>query len=192
LEAKDQQQAAATTEAVDTNVEAVNRDQEESSEEEVKVEVVDAQTLALEASRKLADENHERYMRVQADYDNFRRRSRQEKEDFAKYASTKLIEQLLPIVDNFERALAASQQVKDFDALIKGIEMTAKQLDQVLESEGLKSIESVNQPLNPDFHQAIMQVESEDHEEGVIVEEIQKGYMLKDKVIRPAMVKVST
>jgi molecular chaperone GrpE len=192
LEAKDQQQAAATTEAVDTNVEAVNLDQEESSEEEVDVEVVDAQTLALEASRKLADENHERYMRVQADYDNFRRRSRQEKEDFAKYASVKLIEQLLPIVDNFERALSASKSVKDFDVLIKGIEMTAKQLEQVLESEGLKSIESVNQPFNPDFHQAIMQVESADHEEGVIVEEIQKGYKLKDKVIRPAMVKVST
>jgi molecular chaperone GrpE len=64
-------------------------------------------------------------------------------------------------------------------------------LDQVLESEGLKSIESVNKPFNPDFHQAIMQVESEEHEEGIVVEEIQKGYMLKDKVIRAAMVKVS-
>jgi molecular chaperone GrpE len=188
LEAKEQQQAA-SAEAVDANLEATNPVQDESCEAEV--EVIDPQTLALEASRKLADDNHERYMRVQADYDNFRRRSRLEKEDFAKYASMKLIEQLLPIVDNFERALAASQQAKDFDALIKGIEMTAKLLDQVLESEGLKSIESVNQPFNPDFHQAIMQVESEGHEEGIIVEEIQKGYMLKDKVIRPAMVKVS-
>jgi molecular chaperone GrpE len=98
---------------------------------------------------------------------------------------------LLPIVDNFERALAASQQAKDFDALLKGIEMTAKQLDQVLEQEGLKAIETVGQPFNPEFHQAIMQVESEGHEEGIIVEEIQKGYILKEKVIRPAMVKVS-
>jgi molecular chaperone GrpE len=192
LKAKDQQQTAATAEeAVDANVEGINLEQEEADAAEVEVEVVDAQTLALEASRKLADDNHERYMRVQADYDNFRRRSRQEKEDFAKYASVKLIEQLLPIVDNFERALTASKSVKDFDILIKGIEMTSKQLEQVLDSEGLKAIESVNQPFNPDFHQAIMQVESEDHEEGIIVEEIQKGYMLKDKVIRPAMVKVS-
>jgi molecular chaperone GrpE len=191
LEAKDQQQqAAAAAEAVGANVEAINPDQEEAID--VEVEIVDEHAVALEAARKLADDNHERYMRVQADYDNFRRRSRQEKEDFAKYASVKLIEQLLPIVDNFERALAASKSAKDFDVLIKGIEMTAKQLDQVLESEGLKSIESVNQPFNPDFHQAIMQVESEDHEEGIIVEEIQKGYTLKDKVIRPAMVKVST
>jgi molecular chaperone GrpE len=196
LEAKEQQ--AATTEAntesntetnTETNTEAVTLLEEETIEAEV--HVVDAPSTELEALRKLADENHERYMRVQADYDNFRRRSRLEKEDFAKYASMKLIEQLLPIVDNFERALTASIQVKDFDVLIKGIEMTAKQLDQVLESEGLKSIESVNQPFNPEFHQAIMQVESEEHEEGVIVEEVQKGYMLKEKVIRPAMVKVS-
>jgi molecular chaperone GrpE len=188
LEAKEQH--AATTEAnTELNPEAATPLEEETIEAEV--HVVDAPSVELEALRKLADENHERYMRVQADYDNFRRRSRLEKEDFAKYASMKLIEQLLPIVDNFERALTASTQVKDFDVLIKGIEMTAKQLDQVLESEGLKSIESVNQPFNPEFHQAIMQVESAEHEEGIIVEEVQKGYMLKEKVIRPAMVKVS-
>jgi molecular chaperone GrpE len=185
LEAKEQQ---ATAEAVDAET-TMNIDTETI---EANVEVVDAHAVELQALRKLADENHERYMRVQADYDNFRRRSRLEKEDFAKYASMKLIEQLLPIVDNFERAIAASQQAKDYDALIKGIEMTAKQLDQVLEAEGLKSIESVNQPFNPEFHQAIMQVESEEHEEGIIIEEIQKGYILKDKVIRPAMVKVSS
>jgi molecular chaperone GrpE len=188
LEAKEQQAAAA--EAVDANAETTTNAEAEVMDHEV--EVVDANATELQGLRKLADDNHERYMRVQADYDNFRRRSRLEKEDFAKYASLKLIEQLLPIVDNFERALAASQQAKDYDALIKGIEMTAKQLDQVLESEGLKSIESVNQPFNPEFHQAIMQVESDDHEEGIILEEIQKGYMLKDKVIRPAIVKVSS
>jgi molecular chaperone GrpE len=187
LEAKEQQ---ATAEAVDANAETTTDADAEVIEAEVEVD--DAHAAELQGLRKLADENHERFMRVQADYDNFRRRSRLEKEDFAKYASLKLVEQLLPIVDNFERALAASQQAKDYDALIKGIEMTAKQLDQVLESEGLKSIESVNQPFNPEFHQAIMQVESEEHEEGIIVEEIQKGYMLKDKVIRPAMVKVSS
>jgi molecular chaperone GrpE len=163
----------------------------EASEAVGEVQELDAQAIELEGLRKLADENHERYMRVQADYDNFRRRSRLEKEDFAKYASAKLIELLLPIVDNFERALASSQQVKDFDAIIKGIEMTAKQLEQVLTEEGLKAIESVGQPFNPDFHQAIMQVESEEHDEGIIVEEIQKGYILKDKVLRPALVKVS-
>jgi molecular chaperone GrpE len=145
----------------------------------------------LEELRKQADENYQRFLRTQADFDNFRRRARQEKEDFVKYASLKLIEQLLPVIDNFERALSSSKENKDFDSLVKGLDMTFRQLDQVLVQEGLRPIESVGQPFNPEIHQAIMQVESEEHEEGIVVEELQKGYMLKDKVIRPAMVKVS-
>ncbi|GAA3403609.1 nucleotide exchange factor GrpE [Paenibacillus hodogayensis] len=145
----------------------------------------------LAEQRKLADEHYQRYLRTQADFDNFRRRSRQEKEDFAKYASAKLIEQLLPIVDNFERALAVSKDSSDSEALLKGVDMIYRQLDQVLAQEGLKRIESVGAPFNPEFHQAIMQVESEEHEEGIVLEEMQTGYILKDKVLRPAMVKVS-
>lgn len=154
-------------------------------------EAADPAASELEEARKLADENYQRYLRTQADFDNFRRRARQEKEDFVKYASLKLIEQLLPVVDNFDRALASSKENKDFDALVKGIDMTFRQLDQVLVQEGLSPIEAVGQPFNPELHQAVMQVESEEHGEGVVVEELQKGYMLKDKVIRPAMVKVS-
>jgi len=150
-----------------------------------------AGTSEIDQLRVQSEENYQRYLRVQADFDNFRRRARMEKEDFAKYASLKLIEQLLPVVDNFDRALSSSREAKDFDALVKGLDMTFRQLDQVLSQEGLKPIEAVGEPFNPEFHQAIMQVESEEHEEGIVVEEVQKGYMLKDKVIRPAMVKVS-
>ncbi|WNQ14211.1 nucleotide exchange factor GrpE [Paenibacillus aurantius] len=150
-----------------------------------------AQAAELEELRKQVEEHQQRFLRAQADFDNFRRRSRQEKEDFAKYASAKVIEQLLPIVDNFERALTSSKETKDFEALLKGLEMTARQLEQVLKNEGLQAMETVGQPFNPDFHQAIMQVESEEHGEGIVVEEVQKGYVLKDKVLRPAMVKVS-
>jgi molecular chaperone GrpE len=145
----------------------------------------------VEELRKQVDENQQRYLRVQADFDNFRRRSRQEKEDFAKYASLKLIEQLLPVVDNFERALTSSKDTNDFEALVKGLDMTFRQLENLLAQEGLTPIEAVGQPFNPEYHQAIMQVESEEHEEGIVIEEIQKGYILKDKVVRPAMVKVS-
>jgi molecular chaperone GrpE len=142
--------------------------------------------------RQQAEENYQRLLRSQADFDNFRRRTRQEKEEFAKYASVKVIEQLLPVVDNLERALAAGKDGKDYEALLKGVDMIFRQLDQMLEGEGLKAMNSVGQPFNPEFHQAIMQVESEEHEEGIVVEEIQKGYILKDKVLRPAMVKVSS
>jgi len=135
---------------------------------------------------------NQRLLRLQADYDNFRRRSRQEKEDFAKYASSRLLEQLLPVVDNFQRALEVSSSNDDYEALTKGVDMIHRQFAQVLEQEGLQAIEAVGQPFNPELHQAIMQVESEEYEEGVVVEEVQKGYKLKDKVLRPAMVKVST
>jgi molecular chaperone GrpE len=160
-------------------------------EQEAAGEAADPVQAELQALRKLAEENQERYLRTQADFDNFRRRSRQEKEDFAKYASSKLVEQLLPVVDNFERAVAASKDSNDFESLLKGIEMTQRQLGQVLEQEGLKKMETEGQPFDPDYHQAIMQVESEEHEEGIIVEELQKGYVFKDKVLRPAMVKVA-
>lgn len=146
----------------------------------------------LEQLRQLVEEHQQRALRAQADFDNFRRRTRQEKEEFAKYASMKVVEQLLPVVDNFDRALAASKDTKDFDSLLKGVEMIFRQLDQVLANEGLKAMDAVGQPFNPEFHQAIMQVESDEHEEGIVVEEVQKGYMLKDKVLRPAMVKVSS
>jgi molecular chaperone GrpE len=142
--------------------------------------------------RKESEENYQRFLRAQADFDNFRRRTRQEKEEFAKYASLKVIEQLLPVVDNLERALNAGREGKDYEALLKGVEMISRQLDQTLANEGLQAMEAVGQPFNPEFHQAIMQVESEQYEEGIVVEEIQKGYMLKDKVLRPAMVKVSS
>ncbi|TYP78037.1 nucleotide exchange factor GrpE [Paenibacillus methanolicus] len=151
---------------------------------------------AVEDSRiaeltKLAEENQQRYLRAQADFDNFRRRTQKEKEDLARYASEQLIKQLLPVVDNFGRALEASKNGGDAESFAKGVDMIFRQLEQTLESEGLKAMETIGQPFNPDFHQAIMQVESDEHEEGVVVEEVQKGYVLKDRVLRPAMVKVS-
>jgi len=145
----------------------------------------------LEQLRKQAEENYQRFLRVQADFDNFRRRSLKEREEMAKYASMKLVEQLLPVIDNFDRAISSSKTTNDFDALAKGVEMIFRQLQQILADEGLKPMETVGQPFNPEFHQAVAQVESEEHEEGIVVEELQKGYMLKDKVLRPAMVKVS-
>ncbi|MFD0682694.1 MULTISPECIES: nucleotide exchange factor GrpE [unclassified Paenibacillus] len=166
--------------ANDMSTEAEEAAQEQASEQE------------LEQLRKESEENYQRYLRAQADFDNFRRRTRLEKEEFAKYASMKVIEQLLPVLDNLERALNAGQEGKDYEALHKGVDMISRQLDQTLANEGLQAMESVGQPFNPEFHQAIMQVESEEHEEGIVVEEIQKGYLLKDKVLRPAMVKVSS
>lgn len=146
----------------------------------------------LVKAKKEAEENQQRLLRVQADFDNFRRRTQKEKEEFAAYASSKLVSELIPVLDNFERALNASKDTADYEALAKGVEMIFRQFDQVLASEGLKAIESVGQPFNPEFHQAVMQEESSEYESGIVMEELQKGYMLKDRVLRPAMVKVSS
>lgn len=196
-QAQDEQEhgAAAEADAAEGQAEASTEgDDAAVSQDDAKTE--DADPVAeleskLEEQRRLADENYQRYLRAQADFENFRRRARQEKEEFTKYASAKLIEQLLPVVDNFERALASAKNNKDYDALLKGVDMIYRQLEQALAAEGLTPIESVGKPFNPEFHQAIMQVESEEHEEGIVVEEMMKGYMLKEKVLRPAMVKVS-
>lgn len=168
-------------------VEEIIAEEQAEAAEEVVVEA----DFNVEDLIKQADENQQRYLRAQADFDNFRRRTTKEKEELAQYASMKLIGQLLPVVDNFERAVAAAGGNQDFEALAKGVGMIFRQLEQTLEQEGLKAMEVVGEPFNPEFHQAIMTVESEEHEEGIIVEEVQKGYILKDKVLRPAMVKVS-
>lgn len=148
----------------------------------------DPQVAAL---RREAEEHYQRLLRLQADYDNFRRRTRQEKEDFAKYASMQVMERLLPVLDNFERAIAAGRNTDDLDSFLKGVDMIFRQLTDVLGQEGLTPIKAVGEPFNPKFHQAVMQVESDEHEDGIIVEELQKGYMLKERVIRPSMVKVN-
>ncbi|MFD2116142.1 nucleotide exchange factor GrpE [Paenibacillus yanchengensis] len=141
---------------------------------------------------KEIEAEQQRTLRVQADYDNFRRRTMKEKEELGKYASMKLVEQLLPVLDNFERAIAAAATNNDYDSLAKGVDMIFRQFAQTMEQEGLKPMETVGEPFNPEYHQAIMQVESDEYEEGIVVEEVQKGYILKDKVLRPAMVKVSS
>ncbi|WP_409341375.1 nucleotide exchange factor GrpE [Paenibacillus sp. MBLB4367] len=198
MKEQDKNDQTITEESVDTAAGESESTTYDASEPEAASEAGSAdsgeadQSDPLDELRKQADEHYQRYLRTQADFDNFRRRSRLEKEDFAKYASMKLIEQLLPVVDNFERAISTTKESQDFASLVKGIEMTFRQLDQVLVQEGLTPIEAVGQPFNPELHQAIMQVESDEHEDGTVVEEMQKGYMLKEKVLRPSMVKVST
>ncbi|RUT36643.1 nucleotide exchange factor GrpE [Paenibacillus zeisoli] len=150
-----------------------------------------AVSAELEQLRNEVQEHQQRFLRSQADFDNFRRRTQKEKEELGKYASAKLITELLPVVDNLDRALAAVKENAEAESFSKGVDMIFRQLEGILSAEGLTPMNSVGQPFNPEYHQAIMQVESDEYEEGIVVEEVQKGYLLKDKVLRPAMVKVS-
>lgn len=129
-------------------------------------------------------------LRTQADYDNFRKRTSLEKEELARYINGELIKELLPACDNFDRALVASRENSNYDSLLKGIEMVYKQIKDILESNGLAEIDAIGKQFNPEYHQALMQVEH-DGEAGIVLEEIEKGFTYKGKVIRPSMVKVS-
>ncbi len=160
----------------------------ECNERELEIQQLREQ---LEATQAEAQENYQRFLRAQADFDNYRRRTRQEKEELAKYATAGMIESLLPVIDNFERAIQAGKTADADSPLLQGIEMVYKQFMDVLSSAGLEEIESLGKPFDPFLHEAVMKEPSEEHEEGTVVEVLQKGYRLKDRVIRPAMVKVS-
>lgn len=141
--------------------------------------------------KKQAEEFHGKYLKALADLENYRRRTRRDREELVKYAAGPLLEKLLPVVDNLERALSASKETGQEEALHQGVDIIYRQLMQVLSESGLTPIESVGQPFDPHVHNAVGQVESDKYESGIVVEELQKGYRFKDRVLRPAMVQVS-
>ncbi|MDR3602167.1 MAG: nucleotide exchange factor GrpE [Desulfosporosinus sp.] len=151
--------------------------------------------LALEAelaqAKVKADEHYDHLLRLQADFDNFRKRSQKEKAELIKYASERIVGELLPVLDNFERAANAAKVNPDFAAFSQGVDMILRQLQTALSKEGLKAMDAVGQPFDPNLHEAVLRVASEEHPENTVVEELQKGYYLKEKVLRPCMVKVS-
>ena len=147
----------------------------------------DADAIREKYDAELAEKEN-RYLRLQADFENFRRRTRQEKEELGNLVTQNLLKDLLPFLDNFERALAAGGN--DEGGLRAGVEMMYKQLVEALKKEGLEYIETKDKPFDPNFHQAVMRVEDSEKEDGTIVAELQKGYMVKGRVIRPSMVQV--
>ncbi len=133
-------------------------------------------------------EKDNRLKRLQADFENFRRRTSKEREEIGNVVTQELLKNLLPIVDNFDRAMATEQQ--DGEAFKKGVEMIYTQLGETLKNAGLEPIETEGQKFDPNFHQAVMRVENPDLDDDTIAQELQKGYIVKGKVIRPSMVQV--
>lgn len=132
-----------------------------------------------------------KYLRLLADYDNFKRRTQKDREISAKFRSQSLLTDLLPVLDNFERALAVEAKSEDAVSIMKGVEMVQKSLLEAVKREGLEEITAVGEPFDPNFHQAVMQEKDDDAEPGTVLQELQKGYTLKGRVLRPAMVKVN-
>jgi len=147
---------------------------------------------ALTARAALADQNWEKYVRAVADLDNFRKRAARERQDAIRYANESLLEKLIPVLDNFEAALAAaSAEGASLDSLKTGVSMIGAQLRGVLRDAGLEEIDATGQTFDPALHEAVSQEETQNAPEGGVVRQLRKGYRLKDRLLRPASVVVA-
>lgn len=187
-----------TTEERNENLEEVEETVENTETTETKEEVVEEKTaeeLLQEKVDKLEEElkqSEDKYLRLYAEFENFKRRKNKEIETNNVYKSQKVITEILPSLDNLERALQVESDNEEIKALLKGVEMVYEGLLNVLKSEGVELIETENAQFDPNYHHAVMQEEDSEKESGAILDTFQKGYKLKDRVIRPAMVKVNS
>ncbi|MFC0415751.1 nucleotide exchange factor GrpE [Cytobacillus solani] len=190
------EEATEETEAVETNENTAEAVETKTASPEVNEEILiedqlkAAQEKTAELEAKL-EEAENRYYRLQADFENSRRRARLDLEASEKYRAQSLIINLLPAIDNFERALQMEADEEQAKSILQGMEMVYRSLLEALKNEGAEPIEAVGKEFDPHIHQAVMQVSEEGFDSNHVVEEFQKGYILKDRVIRPSMVKVN-
>lgn len=174
-----------------TDTEAEVRPAEAGLPAEGAAEAPEALRQALAAKSQEVERLQDRLLRLQAEFENSRKRMAREKAEFLKFAHEGLILDFLPVLDNLERALGAARAEVGSTPLVEGIEMIARLFRSVLEKAGVKPMEAVGQPFDPAYHQAVAQVDSAQGDANMVVEEIQKGYLIEGRVLRPAMVKVS-
>lgn len=163
---------------------AAEADVTEESTEEQSVDEAEALREELEAERN-------KYLRLMADFDNYKRRAVKDRQEAEKFRAQSLLVDLLPVLDNFERALTTGTGSEESSSLLKGVEMVQKSLLEAVKREGLEEIKSVGEQFDPNVHQAVMQEKDDSAEAGSVLMELQKGYTLKGRVLRPAMVKVN-
>jgi molecular chaperone GrpE len=146
----------------------------------------------LEAKEKESVENYDRLLRASAEFDNFKKRSSREMEEFRKFANQSLIKEMLSVVDNLELAMNSTNGHKTIDKdLLQGLEMTHKEILKVFEKFKVKPIDAKGQPFDPTFHEAVMQEETGDSPKNTVINELQRGYMIHDRLLRPSMVVVA-
>ena len=183
-ETADEAQAPENEQAQENEQTPENDQAREQAQEPEGAEASDAADAAEAEEEAL----NARYLRLMADFQNFKRRTEKEKNDIYAFANEKIISELLNVIDNFERALDAGNAE---DSFYKGMEMILKQLLGVLEKAGASEIAALGEEFDPNFHNAVMTEDSDEYESGKVTEVLQKGYVLNNKVIRPSMVKVA-
>ena len=166
---------------------------EDSEEQMVETEeiTVEEPISALEESGRLASEYLDHLQRLQAEFDNYKKRVDREKKELIEYASAELVSELIDIMENLERGVVSAKESGDIDSIVKGMEMVSTQLMDILGSRGLKPIEAVGKKFDPHYHEAMMMTPTDEYPYNTVIEEFQQGYMIKDKVIRYSKVRVS-
>ncbi|EOB7446753.1 nucleotide exchange factor GrpE [Staphylococcus aureus] len=163
---------------------------EETSDENV-IEEIDPKDQKINELQQLADENEEKYLRLYAEFENYKRRIQKENEINKTYQAQRVLTDILPAIDNIERALQIEGNDETFKSLQKGVQMVHESLINALKDNGLEVIKTEGEAFDPNIHQAVVQDDNPDFESGEITQELQKGYKLKDRVLRPSMVKVN-
>jgi len=162
---------------------------EESGASDGEEEIVVPNSL-IEGYEEKLKEKEDRFLRLAAEFDNYKKRTARQFENMTISSVERVITPLLEVVDNFQRALESADENSDFESLKKGMELIYQQLQGILKREGVEEIEAVGKPFDPNLHDAMMQVESDEYDDGIVVQEMMKGYRIKDKVIRHARVVV--
>jgi molecular chaperone GrpE len=165
-------------------------DFQDKPEKEKISEKEDDLTIKLKEKDKEAAENYDKYIRTVAELENIKKRAAREKADSIKYGNENLIKDILPMVDSLDRALKQAGNAGDIEAFRKGLKLVQDQLHSCLEKHGVEQIECLDQTFDPNFHEAMFQIESDTHKDNQIVDELEKGYLLNGRLLRPAKVTV--
>ena len=173
------------------NSEANASDSENNSEESIKDEESESQDTKIKELEKLANYNEEKYLRLYAEFENYKRRIQKENQINATYKAQGVLTDILPSIDNIERALQIEGDDESFKSLQKGVQMVHESLLRALKDNGLEEILAEGKEFDPNLHQAVVQDDNPDFKSGEVTQELQKGYKLKDRVLRPSMVKVN-
>jgi len=145
----------------------------------------------IQELQKESEKNYDLYLRSQAEMENVKKRNRKEKEDYLKFANENLIKEMLPVLDNLEKALSHSENENTVHALKEGIHLTLRGLKDILSKSGLEEVKALGEPFDPCFHEAVSEMDDPKAKPGIVITELQKGYVLNSRLIRPAMVVVN-
>lgn len=182
---------------IETQSEAANAPtpQPEATTKAVAETATEAEIAALRARieelEKQVEQERGQYLRTLADFQNFRRRNEEQRGELHQFANRELILGLLPVLDNFERALASAEKSQSYEALVSGVTLILRQLQDFLKKNGVEAIEALGKEFDPNYHEAVMRVEDSEQPENTVVDELQRGYTMHSRVLRPSMVKVA-